>query len=268
MAEKNPAPHDVAYYLDKVPGAHSDKPKYTAMLSMLLKPFVEAQALASLLFTNFDLDNAVGVQLDVVGKIVGRSREITTPVEDIWFSFGGDGSRGFGRGVWRGLYSDQTTISRLDDETYRKLIRATIIANTWDGSIDGAQAALDAFFDDPETHVFVNDEATSSVPIAFFGFGRGSAGGFGRGVWKRPGDPDALPGVSDMSMTIGVSGKIPNLLYLFLLVQDLISVKPGGVKVRYMITSVNRTPLFGFGVQNEYVSGFGSGSWGTTPDNL
>ena len=185
MAEKNPAPHDVAYYLDKVPGAHSDKPKYTAMLSMLLKPFVEAQALASLLFTNFDLDNAVGVQLDVVGKIVGRSREITTPVEDIWFSFGGDGSRGFGRGVW-----------------------------------------------------------------------------------KRPGDPDALPGVSDMSMTIGVSGKIPNLLYLFLLVQDLISVKPGGVKVRYMITSVNRTPLFGFGVQNEYVSGFGSGSWGTTPDNL
>ena len=259
------APNDIQHYLNRIPWAHNDKPKFMAMIAGVLQPFVDAQAVLASLPLLYSLNDAVGVQLDRVGERVGLSRDIEVPITNVWFSFS-DPLRGFGRGLWRGPYSDATEINSLDDEVYRKLLRAKILANSWDGTVDGAQEALDAFFDDPETHVFIVDQSVDLQPVAYFGFSQGSAGGFGRGVWKGQVDPNEDPNRASMALTVVVAGKIPPLVYLFLLAQDLISIKPEGVSVQYSVTSVDKTPVFGFGMQNDYVSGFGSGSWGVKPD--
>ncbi|WP_164079376.1 DUF2612 domain-containing protein, partial [Stenotrophomonas maltophilia] len=58
----------------------------------------------------------------------------------------------------------------LDDETYRRLLRANILAKRWDGTVPGAQAAFDVFFIDPATHVFVQDNAQVPYPQILFAF--------------------------------------------------------------------------------------------------
>jgi hypothetical protein len=259
------APNDVQHYLDRITPEHADKPKFMAMIEGVAQPFADAQAVLASIPELYDLDSAVGVQLDRVGKRVGRSRDIAVPITNVWFSFS-DPLRGFSQGIWRGPYSDRTSINSLDDDIYRKLLRAKIMANRWDGSVEGAQAALDAFFDDPETRVFVVDRSADLSPIAYFGFSQGASGGFGRGLWKGPADPNLDPNRPSMAMTVCVAGKIPPLVFLFLLAQDLIAIKPEGVSVQYAVTSVNKAPIFGFGVQNDFISGFGTGSWAVAPD--
>lgn len=259
------APNDVQHYLDRITPEHADKPKFMAMIERVLQPFADAQAVLASIPGLYDLNDAVGVQLDRVGVRVGRSRDIAVPITNIWFSFS-DPLRGFSQGIWKGPYSDQVSVNTLDDDIYRKLLRAKILANSWDGTIEGAQAALDAFFDDPETRVFVVDQSVDLQPVAFFGFSQGAAGGFSRGVWRGPRPQGGDPNRASMAMTVCVAGKIPPLVYLFLLAQDLIAIKPEGVSVKYAVTSVNRAPIFGFGVQNDFISGFGSGSWGVDPD--
>ncbi|SPD47492.1 protein of unknown function [Cupriavidus neocaledonicus] len=68
----------------------------------------------------------------------------------------------------------------------------------------------------------------------------------------------------DMSMTIGVAGKVPSAVFLALLEGGYIPLKPEGVRVNYVIvTSVDGVPMFGFDVANQYVMGFDAGAWGT-----
>ena len=119
---------DLDSYLARITDAHRDKPKFMAMLALCLQPYVDAQDLIASFVAAYDLDEAIGAQLDVVGKWVGRSRVIEAPVRDPWFRFG-DSSRGLGRGVWKDRYSPGSTLTKLDDVAYRKLLRAKIAAN-------------------------------------------------------------------------------------------------------------------------------------------
>ncbi len=75
-------------------------------------------------------------------------------------------------------------------------------------------------------------------------------------------------GAVDLAIVVGVAGKIPPRIYLGLLGQNALRIKPAGVTMTYRITSVDQAPVFGFGVQNQYVSGWGTGAWGVTPDYL
>lgn len=76
-----------------------DNPQ-TALLRVLLDPGAELEGVMQQLLTQCDVNNAVGAQLDVVGKLVGRRR--------------------------RGL----------DDDTYRRHIRAQITVNKSSGTIN------------------------------------------------------------------------------------------------------------------------------------
>ena len=71
-----------------------------------------------------------------------------------------------------------------------------------------------------------------------------------------------------MTMIFGVAGERPDMLRLALWGGGYVGLKPQAVSVRYIVSSVPRTPLFGFGIENEYIAGWGSGSWGASPDQL
>jgi hypothetical protein len=251
-----------ADYLALVPKANRNKPKFAAALTAILNPVVAAGAAARSLIPAFDIDTAEGVQLDVVGEWVGRSRHIATPLPNVYFSFDTPGL-GFDQGVWRGPYDDERGLTSLDDDTYRKLLRAKILANSWDGSIPGANAILGAFFDDPETFVFVEDVGCALQPGDWFAFdtvGRG----FDEGRWFQPWDE--VNGA--MTMAVNVSGKLPSALDLAILAGGYLPIKPAGVSVIYAVTSVDGSPVFGFDCDNEFIGGFDRGAFGITPDEV
>lgn len=215
---------DISDYLGLITSEHSDKPKYMAMLEAVLGPMVDALNASAQLPADFDLDQAIGAQLDVIGLWVGISRRVNTPLVGVYFAFDIAGV-GFDQGVWKGPFDPDSGVVELDDETYRILIRAKIGANRWDGTLNGSKAILDLVFSGA-THVFLQDN-------------------------------------QDMSMTIGVSGEPPSAIALALLTGGYIPIKPEGVRVDYYIVTTIDAPLFGLDVTNEYIAGFDQGSWGT-----
>ncbi|SDI53912.1 DUF2612 domain-containing protein [Pseudomonas panipatensis] len=215
---------DISDYLGLITSEHSDKPKFMATVQAVLQPLVDVINAADGLAANFDLDVAIGAQLDIVGLWVGISRHVKTPLAGVYFSFDIDGI-GLDQGVWKGPFDPDSGVVSLDDDTYRLLIRAKIGANHWDGTLGASKAILDLVFSGA-THVFIQDN-------------------------------------QDMSMTIGVSGARPTPLALALLTGGYIPIKPEGVRVDYYVVTSVDGPLFGFDIINEYIAGFDQGSWGT-----
>lgn len=217
------APFATDDYVGLITSEHRSKPRFVATVSASVGPVVGVQAFLDELPAAFDLDTAIGVQLDAVGAWVGISRLISIPLIQVWFSFDIVG-RGFDEGVWKGPYDPETGIYALDDDTYRRLIRLKIIVNSWDGLKGSIEDALRAFYTSDGANLFVLDN-------------------------------------QDMSMTVCVSGaRLPNIMFA-LFAGRYVEFKPASVELFNVVPSVPGTAAFGFDVDNEYVSGFGSGSW-------
>jgi hypothetical protein len=260
----------VSDYLAKVTRLHASQPKYNSMLSAVLQPFSDLQAFLNGLPQQFDIDQAIGAQLDIVGLWVGQSRNISVQLPNIFFSWDSANlAKGWDRGVWQGPYATVNGLSALDDDTYRLLLKTIVLANAWDGSISSAQAILNNFFASyPSTFVFIDDHTTFSQPSNFFIWDAGPLNGWDAGVWFEPSLAIQNQPANDPSMTIAVSGKIPSIVLLSILEQGLIEIKPEGVRSDVKVTSVDGTPIFGWDVENQYISGWDNGAWGVTPEQL
>jgi hypothetical protein len=130
----------VSGYLDLITSEHHDQPLYRAFLSVFLQGQVDLyNTLMSLPFA-FDVDFAVGVQLDQVGVRVGISRAVPTPLTGVYFSWDTD-TLGWDQGTWQGAFDPDTGITLLSDEAYRQVIKGKIAANQWNGTAAGAKAA-------------------------------------------------------------------------------------------------------------------------------
>lgn len=215
----------VTDYLSLITSEHVSKPRFSAMVTVVAQCFVDQINVVQSIPAAFDLDFAIGAQLDAVGLWAGITRQVKTPLS-VYFSFDLSGL-GFDQGNWQGPFDPNSGLTSLDDETFRILIRAKIAANSWDGTIPGAAAAYANLFGNSGSYIFIQDN-------------------------------------QDMTMTIGVSGAIPSALIVSLLTGGYLPLKPEGVRVIYLIPSVNNTPLFGFDVENKYISGFDVGSWGVS----
>lgn len=136
---------ETSNYTGLITSEHSDKPKYMAMVGAVAQPLVDALNVSQGMPDDFDLDTAIGVQLDQVGLWIGIGRRINTPLTGVYFSFDTVGL-GFDQGVWKGPFDPDTGVIELDDETYRLLLRAKIAANHWDGMMETSKPILDAVF--------------------------------------------------------------------------------------------------------------------------
>ncbi|MDT9702974.1 DUF2612 domain-containing protein, partial [Streptomyces sp. P17] len=77
---------------------------FTATVALSVDPLARMQAaLTALIYVDFDLDLAVGPQLDAVGVRIGLSRFVPYPLRGLFFSWG-DPLRGWGEGVWKGPF--------------------------------------------------------------------------------------------------------------------------------------------------------------------
>ena len=213
-------------YTALITSEHNQQPNFTATVAMSVQPFVDMQNLLATFPTLYDVDVAVGVQEDAVGKWVGVSRYMPVPLANVYFSWGTN-NLGWGQGVWKGPYDPTAGLVRLDDESYRLVIKTKIAANHWDGTVAGAAAVLGNVFNStitPGTLLVVDDH-------------------------------------QDLTMTVALSGQQPPTVYVAFLNNGLFPLKPGGISVSYVITSVNLAPVFGWGVDNSFVGGWGHGAW-------
>lgn len=187
-----PTPAD---YAKLVTSEYQDKPLYMAVVQLLASWTCDLQAVLATVPGLFDLDTAVSTQLDQLGLWVGLTRTVFVP------SLG--------------------TVT-LDDDDYRTLLRAKILANHWDGHNDTLQIILASLFPGTGITMFAVDN-------------------------------------QDMSMDIFVTGGTLTPTQLALVKSGLLVPKPEGVRINGVVIITG--PLFGLDFENTSIAGLDVGEF-------
>lgn len=255
-------------YLDFIPPQHSQRPRFVSTVDLSCSPLEAVADAADGLILAFDLDTAVGRQLDAVGERINLARTLTTPIADLYFSTD-DPLRGADQGIsYNPGYGEEYGVTVLDDDTYRTLLRAKILANRWDGTLPQARLIVQAIFAEyPDTLVMVLDESTNGSPTTYFSTDDPEAGA-DQGQSYNPGDPPVNVGNVSTGFAVCVAGRLPPLALLFLLEQELIPVRSMGRPVNYAFTSLDGAPIFGCDADNEYIGGADHGAVGVSAEQI
>ena len=112
-------------YIGRLSAYHRARPRFKATVAALCDAAAGVRELYGSMPAAFDLDLAIGAQLDAVGRWVGLDRKVRTPISNVYFSHDIDGL-GFDQGVWQGPFDPDSGLTELDDDTYRLLLRAKI----------------------------------------------------------------------------------------------------------------------------------------------
>ncbi|EIL88518.1 bacteriophage protein [Rhodanobacter fulvus Jip2] len=157
-------------YTDRITSEHADRPKFMALVEAMTGSAQSLTDFAMALPQLFDLDEASGVQLDAVGEWVGQSRGLTSPIDDVYFSWDTDGV-GWDEGVWKRVGDPSSGVTELDDTTFRLLLRAKIEANHWDGSMEKTVTILQKIFGPVGLTASITDNQNMTMTITIAGAG-------------------------------------------------------------------------------------------------
>jgi hypothetical protein len=214
----------VADYQALVSSKNADQPNFLAVIAANVAPSVQVQALLQAMISLFDLDAPpVGDQLDIIGKWVGVSRRIKVPISGVFFTWDGAANVGWDYGIWQGA-GQTSNISSLPDDAYLRLIKATIAANNWNGTTNGAYAIWDALF------------TTFTILIQ-----------------------DNL----NMSYAMAIVGGIIDSLTLALITGGYIHLRPEGVMISKYYVSQGAHPVFAWDLNVTNLQGWDVGYWAT-----
>ena len=129
---------DRQYYIDLITSEHRDKPNLIAWLDSILAIVEAGGVCAESLILALDLDSAQGVQLDILGQLVGQSREV--------------------------YFQPFIGISPiLEDGDYRILLKAKIAKNQWKGTIVELQAIWAKLF--PDGKIILQDKQNMTMDV-------------------------------------------------------------------------------------------------------
>jgi hypothetical protein len=221
-------------YTDLITNYHATKPKFFDHVDLSTRPLIDITTATRGLVTAFDIDTAVGVQLDTLGLWIGRSRIVSQPISGVYFSLDTDGL-GFDQGIWQGPYDPDSGYTTLSDETYRVILKAKIAINNWNGQNDTLPPILDNALSGSGLRMQIVDNQDMTISIRVF--------------------PEI--DISQVSLELIAAIK-----------QGYLTVKAAGVWGGSIEIPAIETPsagsrFFGFDMGNEYVAGFDSGAWGT-----
>jgi hypothetical protein len=253
----------VADYTGLITPWQSTKARFVATVSAGVAPYCDAQAVIASMPGLFDLDVAVGDQLDRTGEWIGQSRGVPIALPSLYFSADIAGL-GADEGYAAQPIDSGYSTSYLPDPYYRKLLYAKILANRWDGTVSGLQAILRTYFDDPATLVFIDDKSGSASPALFFAADDADSGA-DVGVSYPDGAAGAPFASFSMQWIVAFAGKIPSSVDLAILTAGILPIKPMGADVQSLVTTVDGAPLFGADMNNAYVSGADIGACDNTP---
>ncbi|WP_373033346.1 DUF2612 domain-containing protein [Sulfurovum sp.] len=123
----------VAQYSKRLILQYSDKPKAIGEIAARLESISNTYSFIDSFSDEFDLDQAYGHRLDIIGKIVGISRIVRNAIPKAYFGWD-DGivpdPKTFSEGALFDLFYDAGyTSTQLDDNQMRTFIRAKISKN-------------------------------------------------------------------------------------------------------------------------------------------
>lgn len=208
-------------YLNLIPSANRQKPKFVAMCTLYVALQVHMQNVVASLVDKFNLETAEGDQLDILGAWVGISRNVSIPITGIYFSWDDVDTDGWDIGVWAPSTAP-TTITTLPDDSYRILIKAKIATNKWDGTTDGAYEVWESVFTD--LNILIQD-------------------------------------YQDMSYDLIIVGHQVDAITLALITGGYLPLKPEGVRINNVFVPIDDGPVFGWDLDNEFIQGWDEGSW-------
>lgn len=219
-------------YTELITNYHAGKPKFSAHVDLSTRPLTDVSTALQGLITAFDIDRAVGAQLDVLGEWIGRTRIVSQPISGVYFSFDTDGL-GWDQGVWQGAYDPDAGFTSLSDDTYRIVLKAKIAINNWNGQNDTLPPILETALAGSGLKMQIVDNQDMTISVWVF--------------------PEV-----DISLV--------SLELLAAIKQGYLTVKAAGVWAGDIQTPSIETPsvgsrFFGFDMDNEYIAGFDDGAW-------
>ena len=137
-------------YTEKITNYHATKPLFEQHIDLITRPFTDIVKAQENFIREFDLDKAVGVQLDVVGEWVGRGR---------------NEGLGWDQGSWQGPFDPDSGFTQLSDDVYRMVLKAQIAINTWDGTIGHLEDILETIFAGSGIDMQIIDNQDMSITI-------------------------------------------------------------------------------------------------------
>lgn len=128
-------------YMNLVTSEYAEAEKFNTMLYTFLEKNLDTVFLGMDMAEGgfFNLEVAYGDQLDKLGELVNVSRIL--PI------------------------SDPDIPPVLDDDLYRKVIKARILANHWDGTLEGLFKILNAIFPDVAFEIIDNQNMTMNILV-------------------------------------------------------------------------------------------------------
>ena len=131
-------------YMDLVIPEHRTRPKFAAWVKSALDPVQSAQDLLNALPAQYDIDHAVGIQLDRIGDILGRPRRLP-------------------------FQPSEGVSPIMDDNNYRLVLKATIISEHFDGTIPNLYNLFQTVLGDTGLYFIIIDNQDMTVSIIIFG---------------------------------------------------------------------------------------------------
>lgn len=154
-------------YLALITTEHQNRPRFMATVRASVSPFAKLQELMRSYVPAFDVDEAIGQQLDIVALWIGVTRAVPVPIEGYYFTWDDTVETGWDNGIWKGIGDPDAGFTVLPDDLFRLVIKAKIAANNWKGDIPGAYEIIDEAFDvGSDITITDNQDMTMTVSIA------------------------------------------------------------------------------------------------------
>lgn len=214
-------------YTELITNYHVTKPLFPQHIDLITRPFTDIAAVATDMIRKFDLDTAVGEQLDALGLWIGRDRNVAVAISNVYFSWDTDGL-GWHQGNWQGPYDPDSGFTVLSDDVYRLVLKAQIAINQWDGTVGGLEGLLERAFEGTGIDMQIIDNMDMSITI----------------------NAIVLNGIANTSAELVAVIKAGEL-----------NVKAAGVRVKSLNVIDPAHPLFSFDTTSTAISGFDTGYW-------
>ncbi|MCW2485710.1 DUF2612 domain-containing protein [Candidatus Symbiopectobacterium sp. NZEC127] len=217
-------------YTELIPNYNATKPLFVQHVDLSTRPLIDVSSQMQALVNAFDIDNAVGDQLDTLGEWIGRSRTVMQPIVGVYFSFDTD-NIGYDQGVWQRAFDPDSGFVDLSDEAYRIVLRTKIAINQWDGQNDSLPAILEFATAGSGLSMQIIDNQDMTIS-----------------VWVFP-----ETSIDSVSREI-----------LAVIRQGYLTVKAAGVFSGEVLYPSVGNQFFGFDIENKYIAGFDAGAWETS----
>jgi hypothetical protein len=276
---------DIGYYISLITSLYRTKPKFIAWLTALLTPLCQTNSLLKNFDAAFDLDQAVGVQLDILGQLIGVSRTVQFQppgtnggvIQSLSLSNGGSGYSAqtpFGPGDSLVLLAgNNNAVVKVKQVSLRPVvgrILAFTVSNPGSGyaiqnnvpttgghgtgatfNITAVSAATSAILEDGDYRILLKAKIMQNQ-------WDGRANSL-YASWQQlfPGGQLSIQDNQNMTATVIATGAFSDVTKS-LIENGYIVPRPQGVLYTYVFPTL---PAFGFDGDHTFIAGFDEGHW-------